>query len=164
MAEMLGETADEALAPGSRFARVLANVTPETTVTLWCYPDSFETFRRVREELHRLGRVRILGTDIDRASLLTAARAEYPPSAFSETPPELLDRLFPRMHDGGAGDVRLVASLLRGLVSFQRRDLLRDLPELPFHLVQQSPYDEMCGLADGVRGPLRVPIGMRSQW
>ncbi|RRV49314.1 DUF6482 family protein [Stutzerimonas stutzeri] len=44
------------------------------------------------------------------------------------------------------------------------RDLLRDLPELPFHLVQQSPYDEMCGLADGVRGPLRVPIGMRSQW
>lgn len=44
------------------------------------------------------------------------------------------------------------------------RDLLRDLPELPFHLVQQSPYDEMCGLADGVREPLRVPIGMRSQW
>lgn len=40
----------------------------------------------------------------------------------------------------------------------------RDLPELPFHLVQQSPYDEMCGLADGVREPLRVPIGMRSQW
>ncbi|WP_236450846.1 DUF6482 family protein [Stutzerimonas stutzeri] len=44
------------------------------------------------------------------------------------------------------------------------RDLLRDLPELPFHLVQQSPYDEMCGLADGVREPLRVPIGIRSQW
>lgn len=44
------------------------------------------------------------------------------------------------------------------------RDLLRDVPELPFHLVQQSPYDEMCGLADGVREPLRVPIGMRSRW
>ncbi|VEF16999.1 DUF6482 family protein [Stutzerimonas stutzeri] len=44
------------------------------------------------------------------------------------------------------------------------RDLLRDLPELPFHLVQQTPYDEMCGLEDGVREPLRVPIGMRSQW
>ncbi len=44
------------------------------------------------------------------------------------------------------------------------RDLLRDVPELPLHLVQQSPYDEMCGLADGVREPLRVPIGMRSQW
>ena len=23
------------------------------------------------------------------------------------------------------------------------RDLLREVPELPFHLVQQSPYDEM---------------------
>lgn len=44
------------------------------------------------------------------------------------------------------------------------RDLLRELPELPFHLVQQSPYDEMCGLAEGVCEPLRVPIGMRSQW
>ena len=37
------------------------------------------------------------------------------------------------------------------------RDLLRDLPELPFHLVQQSPYDEMCGLADGVRGRCAYP-------
>ncbi|AHY41713.1 DUF6482 family protein [Stutzerimonas decontaminans] len=44
------------------------------------------------------------------------------------------------------------------------RDLLRELPELPFYLVQQSPYDEMCGLAEGVREPLRVPIGLRSQW
>jgi hypothetical protein len=44
------------------------------------------------------------------------------------------------------------------------RDLLREVPELPFHLVQQSPYDEMCGLAEGAREPLRVPIGMRSQW
>lgn len=44
------------------------------------------------------------------------------------------------------------------------RDLLQELPELPFHLVQQSPYDEMCGLAEGRREPLRVPISMRSQW
>lgn len=44
------------------------------------------------------------------------------------------------------------------------RDILRELPALPFHLVQQSPYDEMCGLAEGVREPLRVPLGMRSQW
>jgi hypothetical protein len=44
------------------------------------------------------------------------------------------------------------------------RDLLREVPELPFHLVQQSPYDEMCGLVEGAREPLRVPIGMRSQW
>lgn len=44
------------------------------------------------------------------------------------------------------------------------RDLLRELPELPFHLVQQSPYDEMCGLAEGARETLRVPISVRSQW
>ena len=44
------------------------------------------------------------------------------------------------------------------------RDLLKELPELPFFLVQQSAYDEMCGLAEGRREPLRVPIGIRSLW
>jgi hypothetical protein len=51
----LGETADEALASTSRFRRVLTGAKPETTVTLWCYPDSFAAYRLVREELHRLG-------------------------------------------------------------------------------------------------------------
>lgn len=51
----LGESADEALAATSRFRRVLTGAKPETTVTLWCYPDSFAAYRRVREELHRLG-------------------------------------------------------------------------------------------------------------
>ncbi len=55
MAGLAGETTEDALRPGSRFSRVLANVTPETTVTLWCYPDSFETFRGIRAELHRRG-------------------------------------------------------------------------------------------------------------
>ncbi|NCY02978.1 MAG: hypothetical protein EBX36_08735 [Planctomycetia bacterium] len=50
-----GETTAEALGPQSRFHRQIAGVTPETTVTLWCYPDSFETYRAIREELHRLG-------------------------------------------------------------------------------------------------------------
>ena len=53
--QAVGETAAEALAPQSRFRQVLGNITPETTVTLWCYPDSFEEFRKLREELHRLG-------------------------------------------------------------------------------------------------------------
>ncbi|WP_455232435.1 DUF6482 family protein [Geopseudomonas aromaticivorans] len=44
------------------------------------------------------------------------------------------------------------------------RDLLQEVPLLPFHLVHHSPYDEMCGLAEGSREPLRVPIGMRSHW
>jgi hypothetical protein len=51
----LGESADEALAATSRFRRVLTGAKPETTVTLWCYPDSFAAYRLVREELHRLG-------------------------------------------------------------------------------------------------------------
>lgn len=49
------ETAAEALASQSRFRQVLGRMTPETTVTLWCYPDSFEAYRELREELHRLG-------------------------------------------------------------------------------------------------------------
>jgi hypothetical protein len=51
----LGETIAEALQPHSKFRRVIADVRPDTTVTLWCYPDSFEEFRGLREELHRLG-------------------------------------------------------------------------------------------------------------
>jgi cell division protein FtsB len=50
----VGETVDEALAAGSRFRAVLATVRPETTITLWCYPDGFAGYRRIREELHRL--------------------------------------------------------------------------------------------------------------
>jgi hypothetical protein len=52
--EAYGETMDEALASGSRFRRVLSGAKPETTITLWCYPDSFAAYRQVREELHRL--------------------------------------------------------------------------------------------------------------
>ncbi|MCY3014361.1 MAG: hypothetical protein NT171_06605 [Planctomycetota bacterium] len=55
MQENLGETPAEAIRPGSKFLRVMANITPETAVTLWCYPYSFEAFRAVREELHRRG-------------------------------------------------------------------------------------------------------------
>jgi hypothetical protein len=52
--EAHGETIDEALQSGSRFRRVLSGAKPETTITLWCYPDSFAAYRQVREELHRL--------------------------------------------------------------------------------------------------------------
>jgi hypothetical protein len=50
-----GETTDVALSPHSRFRHVLSAVTPDATVTLWCYPDSFDAYRTIREELHRLG-------------------------------------------------------------------------------------------------------------
>ena len=51
----VGEPVAEALGSQSRFRRVLGGVKPETTVTLWCYPDSFDAYRQVRAELHRLG-------------------------------------------------------------------------------------------------------------
>jgi len=51
----VGETVAEALAPRSKFRVALAGVKPDTTVTLWCYPDSFAAYRQIREELHRLG-------------------------------------------------------------------------------------------------------------
>jgi hypothetical protein len=53
--QALGETVEVALAQGSAFRRKLSRLTPATTVTLWCYPDSFEAFREVRAELYRLG-------------------------------------------------------------------------------------------------------------
>lgn len=79
-------------------------------------------------DLHRLGRVHVLGTDIDRASLLAAARAEYQASAFGDTPRAVLDRLFPRTGDVRLSETRAVAPVLRGIVSFRRRDLLREPP------------------------------------
>jgi hypothetical protein len=51
----LGETLDESLRPESQFRATLSRIRPDTTVTLWCYPDSFEAFRTIRAELFRLG-------------------------------------------------------------------------------------------------------------
>jgi len=52
---VVGEPVAEALRSPSRFRGVLGGVKPDTTITLWCYPDSFAAYRQVREELHRLG-------------------------------------------------------------------------------------------------------------
>jgi hypothetical protein len=51
----VGEPFTAALESESRFRRALGGVKPDTTVTLWCYPDSFDGYRQVRAELHRLG-------------------------------------------------------------------------------------------------------------
>lgn len=52
----LGEPVDAALAEDSAFRRALAGHDPaHTTVTVWVYSDSFEPFRAIRKELHRLG-------------------------------------------------------------------------------------------------------------
>jgi hypothetical protein len=50
----LGETMNEAFADGSDFLRQLGQAKPgRTTITLWIYPDAFDLFRRIRQELYQ---------------------------------------------------------------------------------------------------------------
>ncbi len=72
-----------------------------------------------QRELHRLGRVEILGTDIDRASLLAAAEATFDEDAFTDTPADLRAAYF------GATAPHAVRPDLRPMVRFERRDLIQ---------------------------------------
>ena len=75
-------------------------------------------------------RVRVLGTDIDRASLAAAERGTFSESAFADTPPELRARYF------AAGAPAAVAPELRRMVRFSRHDLLREpTPPGRWHLI-----------------------------
>ncbi len=52
----LGESASEALAENSDFHRHLAKLVPrKTTVTLWTYPDSFDLYRQLKQDLFQRG-------------------------------------------------------------------------------------------------------------
>jgi len=52
----LGEPVRLALQRGSDFRRRLAKILPgRTTITIWVYPDGFDAFRQIRQELYRLG-------------------------------------------------------------------------------------------------------------
>jgi hypothetical protein len=52
----IGETIEQALRPGSQFrSRLSAPQAKGATVTLWVYPDSFEDFRTVKQELFKMG-------------------------------------------------------------------------------------------------------------
>ncbi len=73
-------------------------------------------------QLPRLARTRVIGTDIDRASLAAAARAEYGESAFADTPPEIRAEYFPE------GPPYVVREDVRRMVHFERRDLLSEAP------------------------------------
>ena len=44
------------------------------------------------------------------------------------------------------------------------RDLLKELPALPFYLIHAVVHEEMCGLPAGPQQRLRVPISMVCQW
>jgi chemotaxis protein methyltransferase CheR len=83
-----------------------------------------------RDELARIERVRVLGTDIDRVSLAAAEAGAYGEAAFADTPAELRARYF------SAGYPAVVVPELRSLVRFERRDLLHDAPpDEPLHLI-----------------------------
>jgi chemotaxis methyl-accepting protein methylase len=73
-------------------------------------------------ELHRLKRVRIIGTDIDRESLAAAERGAFSEAAFADTPAELRARYF---SDSMPAQVD---PAVRSIVAFQRSDLLSDAP------------------------------------
>ena len=44
------------------------------------------------------------------------------------------------------------------------RDVLQEMPRLPFHLVHAEVHDEMCGMPPAASEPLRVPISMNIAW
>ncbi|MEX2582007.1 MAG: protein-glutamate O-methyltransferase CheR [Gemmatimonadota bacterium] len=69
-----------------------------------------------------LERVRILGTDIDRASIAAAEGAAYTELTLEETPPILRDRWF------SSGPRFELDTAARAMVSFRRSDLLSDTP------------------------------------
>ncbi len=55
-AAILGEPLDDALREGSAFRNQLRRFDPSTTtITVWTYPDSFAEFRRLKDELYKLG-------------------------------------------------------------------------------------------------------------
>jgi len=83
----------------------------------------FYQHARASGALGRLGRVSVIGSDIDRSSLDAAHRATYLPASFTDTAPELLDELFPRL-----GDRRTVLPAIRAITRFERRDILREPP------------------------------------
>ena len=77
-----------------------------------------------------VGRLSVLGTDIDRGSLVAAELGEYAEPAFADTPPELRARYF------SAGYPALVAPEVRASVRLRRHDLLHEPPPSePCHLI-----------------------------
>jgi chemotaxis methyl-accepting protein methylase len=89
----------------------------------------FHQHAAARGENADAGRVQILASDIDRASLDAARRGQYAEAAFADTPIEVRRRYF---------SVRPpfeVVPEIRPLVSFERRDLIVDPPPAGMHLI-----------------------------
>lgn len=90
----------------------------------------FHAYADMRGEAAQLGRVRVLGSDIDRASLAAAEAGRYAEGAFADTPLALRERYFT------PGYPAAVVDELRAVVRFERRDLLlEEPPPGPHHLI-----------------------------
>lgn len=76
----------------------------------------------------RLKSTRIVGTDIDAASLRAARSGSYAEAAFKEMPTALRDRYFIADGASAAPGTRTAAAELRALVRVERRDLILDEP------------------------------------
>jgi chemotaxis protein methyltransferase CheR len=85
----------------------------------------FHRYAGLLRQLRDVGRVDVLGTDIDRASLASAERGQFNEGAFDETPPELREQYF------SATAPFTVAPAVRASVRFRRVDLLEQWPPQP---------------------------------
>jgi len=80
----------------------------------------FHRYAAIQGMLAQLGRVDVLGTDIDRQSLAAAERGEFAEGDFADTPDDLRTRYF-------APEAPFtVVRAIREMVRFARRDLLTD--------------------------------------
>ncbi len=89
-------------------------------------------FATAKGETAGLSRIRITASDIDTASLESAAAGSYEPEAFTEVPPKIRERYFTAKAEGRSAAM----PELRAMIRFERRDLLRDTPPRgPVHLI-----------------------------
>jgi len=90
----------------------------------------FHRYAATNGMLAQIGRVAILGTDIDDRCLDAARRGEFEEGDFADTPDELRQRYFAPETPFG------VAPAIRRMVMFERQDLLRDpAPSPPYDLI-----------------------------
>ena len=80
-------------------------------------------------EAHRLARVDILGTDIDRESLTAAARGAFDDDAFTDTPADIRAAYFSPTLPA------TVSPEVKGRVRFERRDLIHGDAPKGLHLI-----------------------------
>src|SRR5581483_7053711 len=80
----------------------------------------FHRYAATSGMLAQLGRLDVLGTDIDRQCLAAAERGQFDEGDFSDTPDEIRARYF------DATPPFTVVPVIRSLVRFERRDLLSE--------------------------------------